>query len=235
MEIDVEYFLFVADDLMIHPEIDEWNAAEKFGLLSKEKEIFCYNISELNQRGGFGWMSMRDSSQPFMLPGMEWRNELPFKEDAFVLFREFMGKEYSREYNDEFFQGCTYSEEEKESFYRNNGSTWKVPYPMAKGYSDIFAIKKASLRKVAHMLGIFAAMNMFVEIAVPTAIVLTVKRGNVSFVESSEFTSEMVLWEEDERLNIEREYKNSITNLFNRFPEGCLCIHPVKLSRWSVR
>lgn len=233
MEMDVEYFLFIADDLMIHPEIDEWNAAQKLGL-SKEKEIFCFNLSELNQRESFEWTSMRGSSEPFVRPGMEWHNELPFKEDAFALFREFMGKEYPRVYNEEFFQECTYSEEEREAFYRSNGSTWEVPYPMARGYSDIFAVKKSSLGKVAHMFGIFAAMNMFVEIAMPTAMVLTVKRGNVSFVECSEFTSEMVLWKETEILNVEREYENNISNLLNRFPEGCLCIHPVKLSRWSV-
>lgn len=233
MEMDVDYFLFIADDLMIHPEINEWNAVEKLGL-SKEKEVFCFNLSELNQRDGFGWMSMRESSRPFMLPGMEWRNELPLKEDAFALFREFMGREYPREYGDELFQGGNYSEEERKSFYRSNGSTWEVPYPMAKGYADIFAVKKASLGKVAHMFGVFAAMNMFVEIAVPTAIVLTVKSGNVSFAECSEFNSEMVLWTETEILNIEREFENNISNLLNRFPEGCLCIHPVKLSRWSV-
>lgn len=233
MEMDVDYFLFIADDLMVHPGLDEWNTAEKLGL-SRGKEAFYFGLSELNQRGGFGWAHMKDSSQPFMSPGMAWRGELPAKEDAFALFREFTGREYPREYGDELFQGCGCSKEEREYFFKSNGDTWDVPYPMARGYSDIFAVKKTSLGKTAHMFGIFAAMNMFVEIAVPTAIVLTVKKKNVSFVESSESGYEIIPWGEDGRLKIEKEYGNDLNRLLSRFPEQCLCIHPVKLSGWVI-
>lgn len=233
MEMNVEYFLFIADDLIINPEIDEWNAAEKLGLL-KEKEIFLNGLSELNRRGSFHWVHMKWSSQPFTTRGMAWRNELPHKEKAFALFKEFMGKEYPREYDDEIFQGCDCFKEDRELFFKSNGNTKEVPYPMAQGYADIFAVKKTSLGKIAHMFGIFASMNMFVEIAVPTAIVLTFKRCNVSFFECSEFLHSMILWTENDKLNIEREYENDINNLLNRFPAECLCIHPVKLSRWVI-
>lgn len=233
MEMNVEYFLFIADDLIINPKIDEWNAAEKLGLL-KETEIYHYGFSELNKKGNFKWIPMRESAKPFTTPGLEWRNELPRKEEAFVLFKEFMGREYPREYDNTIFQGCDCSWKDKVLFFKRNGCTREVPYPMARGYSDIFAVKKTSLGKVAHMFGIFASMNMFVEIAVPTAIVLTIKRCNVSFFECSEFSNSMILWEKNEKLNIERDYENDINNLLNRFPEKCLCIHPVKLSRWAI-
>ena len=233
MEMDAEYFLFIADDLIIHPDIDEWNAAQKLGLLN-EKEVFYPWLSELNQRGRFEWAHTKWSSQPFTTRGMAWRSELPPRDDAFALFKEFMGNEYPREYNDEFFQGCASPEEEKELFLKSNGGTREVPYPMAKGYADIFAVKKTALGKVSHMFGVFAAMNMFVEIAVPTAIVLTVKKCNISFAGCSEFIDEMILWEENDKLKIESEYGNDINNLINRFPAECLCIHPVKLSRWHI-
>lgn len=232
MEMDVEYFFFIADDLVIHPEIDEWNAAEKLGL-SQEKEIFIPGIAALNREGAFAWPHMKSSSRPFAVPGMAWRNELPSKEDAFVLFREFMGMEYPREYSDELFQGCSCSEEDKKFFFERNGGTREVPYPLVHGYSDIFAVKKTSLEKVAHMFGIFASMNMFVEIAVPTAVVLTVKKSNISFMECSEFAYCTILWGED-RLRVEREYGRDINCLINRFPADCLFIHPVKLSRWVM-
>lgn len=232
MEIDVDYFLFIGDDLIINTEIDEWNATEKLGL-SKEKEIFCFSCWELNAKGGFQWSHTRKSSNPFYVKGMLWRNELPSKEEAFKLFEEFMGRAYPRQYSNALFQGCSYSEEEKELFYESNGGTKDVPYPMARGYSDIFAIKKNSMKKFAHMFGVFASMNMFVEIAIPTAIVLTAKRSNVSFEMETAFDYEMIFWGED-KIDLAGKYENSINNLMEHFPEGCLCIHPIKLSRWTI-
>ena len=232
MGMDVEYFLFIADDLIINHEINEWNAAKKLRL-SREKEIFCFNFSELNRPGQYLWCHTRNSSLPFRDRGVEWRDKLPSKEEAFAIFKDFMRRDYPKEYEDALFQGCDCSEEEKNLFYKNNGGTKEVPYPLAWGYSDIFAVKKTSMRKVAHVFGIFAAMGLFVEIAVPTAIVLTVKRSNVVFNVFSEFKEEMILWDNN-RLDIEKKFEKNIHYLLDDFPEECLCIHPVKLSRWVI-
>lgn len=231
-EMEADYFLFIGDDLVINTKIDEWNAAEKLGL-SEEKEIFHFGCPELNRKGGFEWPHMRNSSEPFYVSGMLWQNELPSKEEAFRRFEEFTGKAYPGFYSDELFHGCGCSEEEKELFYKRNGGTREVPYPMARGYSDMFAVKRSSLKKISHIFGIFAAMNMFVEIAVPTAVVLTVKRSNVSSLENTVFDYEMLFWGED-RFDAEKKYESNVSYLLEHFPEECLCIHPVKLSRWKI-
>ena len=42
------------------------------------------------------------------------------------------------------------------------------PYPIWGGYSDITIIPGDKMRKVGHMLGVFAAMGLFVEMAICT-------------------------------------------------------------------
>ena len=60
--------------------------------------------------------------------------------------------------------------------YYNKAS---VNYPLALGYSDIFVVPHNSLDSICHFLGVFAAMNLFVEIAIPTAIMLVANYNNV--------------------------------------------------------
>ena len=72
-------------------------------------------------------------------------------------------------------------------------------------------------------------MNMFVEIAIPTATVLTYKRNDVVFFKSN---SELIMWGND-RIAFENKYDKDFSRLYNEWDDKLFYVHPVKLSRWK--
>lgn len=51
----------------------------------------------------------------------------------------------------------------------------KLKYPLFKAYSDFLIIDRASMKEFSRLSGVFAAMNIFVETAIPLAMVLACK------------------------------------------------------------
>lgn len=150
----------------------------------------------------------------------------------------FFQMEYGREYEDDFFVSSYCQDdpkrlrEEIENFIEQNGGDRKIPYPLAWGYSDIFMIKKEKLYNISRLCGVFSAMNMFAEIALPTAIVLSVERQEVVVMADTEYEYELA-WEE-ERVVLDGKYSNSVKCLYEEWEKEKLFIHPVKLSKWTV-
>ena len=103
---------------------------------------------------------------------------------------------------------------------------------MAIGYSDFFIITREQLLPIAILCGVFSAMNMFVEIAIPTAIVLTTKREDVVFLADTEYKAE-IYWE-NHRTEFEERYHTNVGYLYKNWDTEILFIHPVKLSKWSL-
>ena len=190
--------------------------------------MFLYNFFIVNSKNGFSWQHSKYSSRPFFHRATQWKGSIPDKEDAMELFREFFGNDYSDSYGDEFFGDA--SQKEKEDFIERNGGTLDVPYPLSGGYSDIFVISKNKLFDVARTCGVFAAMNLFVEIAIPTAVVLNVKREKVVTFDQTEYTGK-AFWEKDIEL-FENEYEFDLKKLMSGWKEEWLFVHPVKLSKW---
>lgn len=105
-----------------------------------------------------------------------------------------------------------------------------ISYPMVGSYSDIVIIPGKSLSTFSHYSGIFAALHLFVEIAIPTALMLAcdkiVQEKNLDY-------KGWTLWEDYERIEMEDKYNRSLSCLFSNFPATKLYIHPVKLSKWG--
>ncbi len=83
--------------------------------------------------------------------------------------------------------------------------------------------------KFCQYCGAFAATNLFVEIAIPTALVLAapkIKTEKDTILKGTPF------WGDE----IEKEcqkYNYELTELLSKFPSGQLYHHPVKLSKWK--
>ena len=116
-------------------------------------------------------------------------------------------------------------------FIATNGGTLKIPYPMAGGYSDIFCVEKSRLFEFARLCGIFASMNMFAEIAIPTAAVLTFARNEVEFFPPN---SRKVFWGND-RIAFEEKYNRDFDRLYENWDSSVAYVHPVKLSKWAMK
>ena len=90
--------------------------------------------------------------------------------------------------------------------------------------------RKEKFYQLARICGIFAAMNLFVEIAIPTAIMLTFDRTRViTRQEIGKFNARTRADDFGEK------YNNSLSKLFQNWDDNLLFIHPIKLSRWSEK
>lgn len=111
----------------------------------------------------------------------------------------------------------------------NKNKKYHLAYPLVGGYAVLCIISSFNIKKFADYCGIFAATNLFVELAIPTAIALSAEK-----IETEKFNSYKgkILWEtkDFEELN---KYNSSLKTLLSNFPSKVLYIHPIKLSQWK--
>ncbi|MBQ2611657.1 hypothetical protein IJF81_04615 [bacterium] len=241
-DIPCSHYLFVADDLIINPDFDELNFLCRTNMHSKK--FLSPGLSSLNSPNRFKWYWTAGSSKPFYNGSTSYKNSLYTYDEAMSKFNDFFGVKYKEVYGDDFFGSPDQPGfnllgrwKDPESFYKvlnsfiaTNNNSRKIPYPMAGGYSDIFCIDKESLFAFSKLCGIFSAMNMFVEIAIPTAAVLTFKRAEVAFFPKD---SRLVFWGND-RVAFENKYDKDFSRLYNEWDKKICFVHPVKLSQWKM-
>ena len=241
--IPCTHYLFVADDLIIHPDFNEINFITQTDI--QNKKFLTSTFSPLNSPSRFSWYWAGGSSKPFYDRSTQWRSSIYTYDEAMAKFKDFFGVEYKEVYDKDFFgdpnkPGSTvfgrWNNAEEHSkvvaeFIKSNGGSSKIPCPMASrgGGADIFCVDKGSLFEFSRLCGIFSAMNMFVEIAIPTAVVLTYKRDEVQFFPAA---STKFLWG-NARTDFENKYDKDFNRLYNEWEENILFVHPVKLSRWK--
>ena len=114
---------------------------------------------------------------------------------------------------------------------------------MIGGYSDIFLISSDTIKEFCHYCGVFAVTKLFVEIALPTALVLSAKE---LITEKDIDLAGKAFWPDGwvrlggnfERANNDFDeldkFNDNLKDLLNDFPENYLYIHPVKLSKWNT-
>jgi hypothetical protein len=113
---------------------------------------------------------------------------------------------------------------------RNRNKLYHLSYPLVGSYSDIFVISGRTIKKFSHYCGLFAVTNLFVELAIPTAMVLT---GEHIVTEEKLKFKGMTLWSKEDFKTLEK-YNNKLDKLINNFPTGILYLHPIKLSKWNA-
>ena len=105
----------------------------------------------------------------------------------------------------------------------------ELAYPLAMGYADLLVVPAAALAEFCHLCGVFAAMDLFVECAAPTALALAtpeLRRERDLDVRGLE------LWSDADRAAFSERYGGELGRLRAGFPADTLYVHPVKLSQW---
>ena len=228
VQTQADYYLFVADDMILHPDIDQSNVLERLNMVGKT--VFISEMYLINSENRFNWIHSRFSSKPFLHKSTSWKGSIPDKKEAMNLFKDFWDYDYPESYIDGFWG--EQSEEEKARFIKDNGGSIAIPYPMAGGYPDIFILSRDVLFPIARTCGVFAAMNLFVEIAFPTSIVLNVTRDKVVTLDMTRYKTG-AYWGDNIRL-FEEEYSLSLKKLIDEWDDTKLFVHPVKMSKWNV-
>ena len=105
-----------------------------------------------------------------------------------------------------------------------------LSYPLVGAYADIFIVPAAIIHRFRHYCGLFAAGNLWVEHAIPTALVLSTSNIIVTHNQSRYRGKALRTAEEKKQLD---RFRGSLTALLQDFPANHLFLHPVKLTTWT--
>ncbi len=224
-----DYFI-VADDMIIHPNINENNIWGVIGI-NKGNDFFP-TLIEL-QTLKYPWRAHQALRYKRKQPGVEILNEIPTVEEAKKKF-DYYGVRYDRIplsslINPKFRWKRMMYNLIYNSYWKFLFSNRELDYPLVGGYSDIFLVTDQSIERFIHFCGAFAASGLFVEFAIPTSLLLA--SNKVKFFKDVKMTSG-ALWREkkDEFLD---KYNYNLDKLVENFPDNVLFLHPVKLSKWN--
>lgn len=109
---------------------------------------------------------------------------------------------------------------------------FRLDYPLVGSYSDIFIVDQSSMNKFIIYCGLFAASDLFVEIAIPTSMVLSC--GKINTEKDLKYKGRAI-WSQKELSKLSETYNFSIQNLLSKFPEDNIYLHPIKISKWSEK
>ena len=236
------HYLFVADDMVLNPVVNESNYTEHFALDSESS--FIPGLRNVPQPTG-SWIHNREAlhfnpfnRRNFNTKGVEVAKFLPPKETAEKIMENFGIKNspvtFHQVYGNllhEFSYKLRLIVEDiftYHSFYPR-----KTRYPQAASYSDIFIVDKNTIAKFSQYCGILAAMRLFVEVAIPTALILSGKKivtGN----SLSKHIQKHAKYDAEIQSFINK-CNFDLSLLLQNFPENQMYIHPVKLSEWDIR
>jgi hypothetical protein len=105
-----------------------------------------------------------------------------------------------------------------------------LPYPLAYGISDFFVVRKSAAEKFSTYCGALAALDVFVEAAVPTALVLACDK-----LGTGDDTSLKCKWTwSGSGVSIGSQAAFDYSTICQEFDENLLFIHPVKFSQVAV-
>jgi hypothetical protein len=247
------HYLVIGDDLLLNPEINEQNYGNHFKLRRETgfiPDVFLlhddHNPRRLLRKEAHWYWNSNSVDFTTDQEGIEIQHELPKPDEARemlsahgydfqpVLSREMLRHYYPilgsgkattfRRYVTEIIRCAIFNSKLKAVEERT------IKYPMVASYSDIVIIPHVGLKRFIHYSGVFAALNLFVEIALPTALLLSVD----SISQEKDLDKKgTTFWSHAECAALEKKYNGNITDLLSAFPPDTLYMHPVKLSKWK--
>lgn len=227
------HYAFAGDDLFLNPLLDAENVGATLGLAEDVGYIKTYS----NLAGApFAWSHLVPAIERLSgSTGVNHHRELPDKDEAHSRLTRHIEPLYRIGWaNLRGFDGKlnlrTATARRSAAFFLRHPKLRTMPYPLLWGYSDLFVVPATAMDDFVHYCSVFAAMRLFVEVAIPTALALacshikTESSGNLKGVE---------VWHAHEQAQLIDRFGSSIRRLMDEFPSDWLYVHPVKLSKWS--
>lgn len=238
------HYCFVADDVALDPELNENNFTQYLNL--DEDSGFINGLDPIDYDLLMNWRWAYPSY--FALIGSqnacEYKNFIPSLDQAKVCFEKHNLKITNITLEDFMFLQC-YFEKNQTNFYdytfkktdKNQikerlsmiGGSHNL-YPLVSSYSDFFVIPHKKIREFTHLCSIFESIRIFVEVAIPTAMVLTLDRIVTTTSIGKKIASFIDPVEAD---NFAKQYNYSVDTILKAWNKIGLLIHPIKLSKWK--
>lgn len=244
---DYEHYFFVADDLILNPVINENNYKEHLNLGANT--CFLPGFITLHECD-FYWKRVGEAYHYNMhVPGVEAHSQLPDSNSALEAFGRF-GLEVKPLSFHQIWEGPeaispgvienikrripnaqNLPDQVVTEAIKNQlvSQTYNLPYPLVGSYSDIFVVSSDAIKQFCHYCGVFAATKLFVEVALPTSLVLSAKE---IVTEDNLRLQGKALWTAEDYKILEK-YGKKLSALLEDFPLNHLYLHPVKLSEWA--
>lgn len=244
------HYFIVADDMILHPDIDENNLFDMTGI--PENECFINDIREV-----YDFYPLRYVFKKYKIKqkGVEIENILPSKAEAMEFFRKNglntkpLTTKYMVQIARYMFKARrlrAFMESIKDLLTHNN----KIEYPLVWGYSDLLLLTSDIMNQFVRYCGAFAATKLFVEYAIPTALVFStdkikttsqIKLHGISQIYPKKKFNEPSIFREGyeyrpklmELESFNEKFQHETNKLIENYPENTFFIHPIKLSQWK--
>ena len=225
------HFIAVADDMVINPTLNASNFFELTGI--DYNSCFTHELKDsvtLNRK----WWHTKDIVRFSVFHrGVEIDNILPSTEEA---LQAFSAHGFQTRLVPEWPYGKL-RRPVKEFLLRIRRIIWfrilgqvYYRYPLIGGYSDMIVVPADVMPLFCQYCGAFAATRLFVEVAIPTAMVLCSPK--VQSIANIKMNQSLIL-PRDNNKNFLPDCNFSYEKLVKIFPADMLYIHPVKLSKWK--
>lgn len=234
---EFEHYFFIGDDLILNPEINQSNYKKHLKL--NNKTSFIPNLLLLHKLDFWGNIILAYNYK-INIHAVEAQMRLPSYSEAKLKFDNFnlelknlsFENLYRKPKQELKFRSLKinfeyYLRKYKDKLFRK---VYSLPYPLVGSYSDIFVVSASSIKDFCHYSGVFSATNLHVEIAIPTALVLSSKE---IVTENDLILQGRALWTKED-LKFLDKYNFDLNQLLTDFPKNHLYIHPVKLSKWKT-
>lgn len=256
---DVTHYVFAGDDLILNPKLTESNLVQNLHLDSDTAYIKSLSSAD---DARFGWQWSLSAFTALSNPKLDYARELPSAQDAKIAFEK-LGVTFQKPYPRSSWdtKWLRYPAEPRTvrelywalgvlpAYLRNLSravtSIGKPSnYPILAGYSDFIVVPAAFIDTFVHYCGVFAALNLFAEIAVPTALALACPKVQTELVLGDHFAHPearpvqncpmrgIEFWEAAIAPFCE-SFGWRWSRLMDQFPDDVLYYHPIKLSQWK--
>lgn len=230
-----QYFI-VADDMIINPDINEDNLFELTGIPLNH----CYinNLSSLH--GGEKPWTYKYNAYLYnpVQKGLEIRKILPPYEAALETLNRKGFYPKSLSFGEVLRDGFgAIAHKRKRILFqtiRTFFSHKKLKYPLVGGWCDILLLTDDIMPAFCKYSGAFAASNLFVEIAIPTSLLLSTEHLATS--EDIKLKNNIPLitsWTPKHQEEFYKKYNYKLEALMDDYPKDRFFIHPIKLSQWK--
>ena len=248
---DYTHYFFISDDLLLNPIINEINYFEHFNLNPHS----CFIPGFVNLHDRFNNLNDMEEYWPRVSDAFHWsinfrgveaENQLPDYGKAIQKFQEFDLNIEPLRFNQIWKISYSFRDWIRFFIYRQLFSHIKLilrfiysklinkkyylSYPIIGSYSDIFIISSDTIKEFCHYCGVFAATRLFVEVGLPTSLVLSAKE--IITEKDLKFQGK-ALWTKEQYQELDK-YDSSLKQLLKDFPKNYLYFHPIKLSKWNT-
>ena len=242
-----DHYLVIADDMIMNPALNEHNYMEFFGV--KKGQSFIPMLKLLHTLPYYWIGTMSAFTYKPQQKYVEIKGELPTREEAEKCFAK-QGLDVKPLSRKALFHEFTFAHKYMGDWLRLGlriltclrhpfKKEYTLNYPVVASYSDIVLVADEDMKAFAHYCGVVGATSLFVEVAIPTALVLAahkeiVTEAKIQHKGRSYWASANNVFCEDASYlwsALEKEYKN-LDDMIAHFPDDAIYLHPVKLSKW---